>query len=126
MADDNRVNNIMDDSLDILADIKLDGPSESESSGQVKEHGSGDTEHQSTDASESVVLLLIPTPAFHIPSDPPYCDRCISNDRNIYFSLSCKGCTEKLESAGISEILAIMRQWSPAIQTNMLFYIQKV
>lgn len=127
MADEAAINNIMDDSLDILADIKLDGPSESESSGRVKEQESGGTDHHSTDTPDTTsTLLQIPTPSFHPPSDPPYCDRCVTNDNNAYFSLSCKSCEEKLEKATISQILAIMRQWSPTTQRDLLFYIEKV
>lgn len=126
MADDTAINNIMDDSLDILADIKLDGPSESESSGQVKEPESAGTERHSTDTPDTSSLLRIPTPSLHPPSDPPYCDRCMINDNNAYFSLSCKSCEEKLEKASIPQILAIMRQWAPTTQKNLLFYIEKV
>lgn len=126
MATESPANLIMDDSLDILGDIKLDGPSESESSGHIKDNSN--TDHlRSNDASTDLEQLLeVPNPAFHAAVDPPYCDRCSSNHNNNFFSLNCKECEKSFETATIAQVFAIIRQWSSSIQANMIFYIEKV
>ena len=129
MTTESPANLIMDDSLDILADIKLDGPSESESSGFTKDHNASNSiDHvKSTDAStDQENLLEVPQPSFHAATDPPYCRRCSSNHNNTYFSLKCKDCEDCFETATIPQVFAIMRQWSHGVQANMIFYIKKV
>lgn len=126
MASESPANLVMDDSLDILGDIKLDGPSESESSGVAKEHSCTE-QPRSTDVSTDLEQLLeVPNPSFHPAVDPPYCDRCSVNHNNTFFSLKCLECQNKLQTASIGQIFAIMRQWSSSIQTSMMFYIEKV
>lgn len=127
MDGDQLAKDIMDDSLDILADIKLDGPSESESYGQVKEpETSTGNEHKSIDGSSETTLLEIPDPAFHPACDPPYCSSCSMSNNNSYFSLSCRECSKLFETASIAQVFAIIRQWSQSIQSNLILYIEKV
>lgn len=126
----------MDDSLEIF-DIKLDGPSESESSGLARDIHNASTgtgtgtepNQQSMDTSavsDMGTLLQIPQPAFHPASDPPYCNRCSSNHTNAYFSLKCKDCAREFEKASIAQVFSVMRQWSSTVQSNLMFYINKV
>jgi len=123
-------NCLMDDTLDVL-ELKLDGPSESESCEQNRYNNNGtkETESVCTEQSDSVdysSMLTFVEPAFHAASDPPYCSQCSTNHNNTYFTLSCQECLKCFETASIPQVFAIIRQWSPSIQSNMIFYIEKV
>ncbi|XP_067945345.1 CAP-Gly domain-containing linker protein 4-like isoform X2 [Watersipora subatra] len=129
MTTESPANLVMDDSLDILADIKLDGPSESESSGLTKEHNaSSNTDNiQSCDAlTDHEQTFEVPNPSFHAAMDPPYCQRCSVNHNSLYFGFHCKDCEASFKTASIPQVFAIMRQWTPSVQGSLIFYIEKL
>lgn len=113
---------ILDDSLDMLADIRLEGPSESESASEKQDS----VNNKQSPTNYEIMEYQTPSCNFYGPENPPYCDRCVTYDHQIYFSLTCKSCEKELEQATVPQILAIMRQWSSETQSKMLFYIEKV
>lgn len=126
---------IMNDTFDLSNEFRLDALSLSESSGNVKEsprlnfsgHLPLSTE-QSVSHSEpdEIYVFDIPSPTFHPPENPPWCDRCLKNNRKACFNINCSECSNNLDGCSISHIFAIMRQWSRQIQTNIISYIDKV
>lgn len=113
---------ILDDSFDMLANIKLEGPSESESANEEQD----DMKKLPVTTEDEIIQYQIPSCNFYEPANPPYCDRCIAYDHQIYFSLTCKLCEKKLDNTTVPQIFAIMRQWSSETQHEMAFYINKV
>lgn len=105
---------------DILADIKLEDPSESESS-------SAKPELQLNEPEENDFKdLHVPAPKFHPPAAPPFCHRCRKYDNEEYFSRQCRLCEQNLKTASIPQLFAILRQWASDVQKDCLFYIQQV
>lgn len=114
---------ILDDSLDILADVKLEGPSESES---LSTSSNAKPDLNTSLPEESIPEGLLQIPVFHPPSDAPYCNKCSVYDYQNYFSLGCKNCKAEFDNATIPQVFAIMRQWSTDIQSKMDMFITKV
>lgn len=110
----------IDDDDEILAGIKLEDPSESDSSSLQLEHLPA---KQEADDFEDI---RVPSPAFHPPAAPPFCQRCKVYDHEEYFNLQCNHCQENLKTASVPQIFAVLRQWSSDVQRDCQLYIQQV
>jgi len=63
----------------------------------------------------------------HSPTDAPLCEACRKLDKS-FFDVKCTGCQLLLhdEDTTVSELFAIIRQWIPLTQQNILMLIQRV
>lgn len=66
-------------------------------------------------------------PVVHPPADGPLCAACRKLDKS-FFDVRCAGCQLLLydEATTISELFAILRQWIPQTQQNVLIIIEHV
>jgi len=70
---------------------------------------------------------LSPKPVVHPPTDGPLCAECRRLDKP-FFDLKCSDCESLLydEATTVSELFAILRQWIPQTQQNILVIIEQV
>ena len=70
---------------------------------------------------------LSPKPVVHPPTDGPLCAECRKLDKT-FFDLKCSDCESLLydEATTVSELFAILRQWIPQTQQNILLIIEQV
>jgi len=63
----------------------------------------------------------------HPPTDGPLCAACRKLDKT-FFDVKCAGCQLLLydEATTISQLFAIIRQWIPQTQQNILLIIEQV
>jgi len=66
-------------------------------------------------------------PVIHPPTDGPLCAACRTLDKS-FFDLNCAGCQLVLndEATTASELFAILRQWIPQTQQNILMITELV
>jgi len=66
-------------------------------------------------------------PVVYPPTDGPLCELCSSVD-NSFFDVKCAGCLSLLqdEATTVSELFAILRQWIPQTQQNIMIIIEQV
>ena len=66
-------------------------------------------------------------PVIHSPTDGPLCAECRQLDKT-FFDIKCSDCESLLydESTTVSELFAILRQWIPHTQQNILVIIEQV
>jgi len=70
---------------------------------------------------------LSPRPIVYAPTDGPLCAECRKLDKT-FFDIKCSDCESLLydESTTVSELFAILRQWMPQTQQNILLIIEQV
>lgn len=66
-------------------------------------------------------------PVIHPPTDGPLCEKCRNLDK-YFFDVECDGCLSLLYDEGttVSQLFAIVRQWIPQTQQNILTIIEQV
>jgi len=66
-------------------------------------------------------------PVVHAPTDGPLCVACRELDKS-FFDMKCDSCQSLLydEATTVSELFAILRQWIPQTQQNILVIIEQV
>jgi len=66
-------------------------------------------------------------PVIHPPADGPLCVACGQLDKS-FFDVNCAGCQLLLcdEATTVSELFAILRQWIPQTQQNVLMITEQV
>ena len=66
-------------------------------------------------------------PVVHPPTDGPLCAACRKLDKS-FFDVKCSGCQSLLcdEATTVSQLFAILRQWIPQTQQNILMVIEQV
>jgi len=78
-------------------------------------------------AVDSAKLQSPRKPVVHPPTDGPLCAECRSRDKS-FFDVKCAGCQSLLydEATTVSQLFAILRQWIPQTQQNILMVIEQV
>ena len=66
-------------------------------------------------------------PVIYTPTDGPLCAACRDLDKS-FFDVNCSGCQQLLENeaTSVAELFAILRQWIPQTQQNVLMIIEQV
>ena len=66
-------------------------------------------------------------PVVHAPADGPLCLSCRELDKT-FFDVTCAGCQSLLydDATTVSQLFAVLRQWVPHTQQNVLMIIQQV
>jgi len=66
-------------------------------------------------------------PVIYSPTDGLLCAACRELDK-CFFDVNCDGCQQLLdnEATSVSELFAILRQWIPQTQKNVLMIIEQV
>jgi len=79
----------------------------------------------SGDGANSATLSV--KPVVHSPTDGPLCAECRQLDKP-FFDIKCSDCESLLydEATTVSELFAILRQWIPQTQQNILMIIEQV
>lgn len=63
----------------------------------------------------------------HPPAEAPLCADCAQGDA-IFFDPYCRGCRSRLHDpdTGVSQLFAVLRQWVPAVQCNILLLVNEI
>jgi len=66
-------------------------------------------------------------PVVYAPTDGLLCDTCRELEKT-FFDVNCAGCQQLLddETTTVSQLFAVLRQWIPQTQQNILMIIEQV